>query len=70
MRLLIPILLNVYRDRQLERKCRALARRRFHPDAAALQVDEALGNGEPESGPALLRVDELSACWNSWNSLA
>ena len=38
---------------ELHLKCRSFARRRHHPDAAAVHLDDLLGDGEPEARAAL-----------------
>ena len=53
------------RDRKREREGRALPELGLDPDAAAVHLDDALGDREPEAGAALASVLELSACWNS-----
>ena len=40
-------------DRKLHLEGRALARRRLHPDAAAVHLHDLLGDGKPEAGAAL-----------------
>ena len=42
------------RHRQGEGEGRASPEARFHPDAAAMHFDDALGNGEAQAGAALL----------------
>src|SRR5215470_4693527 len=37
---------------ELHLKRRSLTRRRLHPDAAAVHLDDLLGDGEPEAGAA------------------
>src|SRR5205823_2134001 len=43
--------------RQREREGRSLALLGFHPDPAAMHLDDALGNRQAETGPALLARD-------------
>ena len=40
-------------DGQVELEGRPLAEFRFHPDLPAVHLDDLLGDGEPEAGPAL-----------------
>src|SRR5262249_22316500 len=43
--------------------CRALAQRRLHPNAAALHLDDLIGDGEPEARAGGVRVrPELVPC--------
>jgi len=46
-------------------KRRAFARRRHHPDAAAMHLHDLLGDGEPgRPVPPLALVRELPTWWN------
>src|ERR1700694_3870800 len=42
-----------------EEKSRALAHRRFHPDFSSMHLDDALRDGKPQAGAALLLCDRI-----------
>ena len=49
--------LSLDNDRELEGKCRALARLRLDPDFAAVHLNDALRYSEPQAGATLLAGD-------------
>ena len=46
-------------DRECERKCGALAWLRLDPDSAAVHLNDPLGDGESQTGAALLAGDGI-----------
>src|SRR5215813_4162705 len=53
MRVLMRRSSGIRRAWELHLKGRALPKRRFHPNAAAMHFNDLLGNGEAEAGPTL-----------------